>query len=237
MITEASIWHDVECGGYEADLPVWLDLARGKAGPVLDVGAGTGRVAIPLAQHGHEVTALDCEQALLDVLLDRARGLPVLTACADARDWVQPLAYGLIIVPMQTIQLFGGAEGRGRFLAAARASLRPGGLLAIAVADMTPPDSALPAPFEPDVVTVGDSVYESRPVCVSRDCETLVIERERTRTSGSQAVRSSYSLSIDDIDAASIVAEAVRAGLAAAGRRLIPAAGAYLGAEVVLLDG
>ena len=50
------IWHDVECGAYEADLPLWRELASGR---VLDVGAGTGRVALDLARAGHPVTALD----------------------------------------------------------------------------------------------------------------------------------------------------------------------------------
>ena len=40
------VWHDVECGGYDADLTLWQELAREAGGPVLDVGAGTGRVAL-----------------------------------------------------------------------------------------------------------------------------------------------------------------------------------------------
>ena len=54
-------WHDTECGSYDADLPLWRELAG--AGPVLDVGAGTGRVALDLAARGASVTALDVEPA------------------------------------------------------------------------------------------------------------------------------------------------------------------------------
>ena len=43
------IWHDVENGAYAADLPLWRELAREADGPVLDLGAGTGRVALDLA--------------------------------------------------------------------------------------------------------------------------------------------------------------------------------------------
>ena len=53
------IWHDIECGGYAADLPLWRELAAAEAGPVLDVGAGAGRVALELARHGHAVTRGD----------------------------------------------------------------------------------------------------------------------------------------------------------------------------------
>src|SRR5439155_743 len=53
------IWHDVECGAYVADLPLWRELAAACEGPILDVGAGTGRVTLDLARHGHDVVALD----------------------------------------------------------------------------------------------------------------------------------------------------------------------------------
>ena len=78
------MWHDVECGGYVADLPLWRRLAREAGGPVLDVGAGTGRVALDLARAGHEVTALDIDPELLAELEARADGLPVRTMVADA---------------------------------------------------------------------------------------------------------------------------------------------------------
>ena len=80
------VWHDVECGGYRADLPLWRELARAEAGPVLDVGAGTGRVALDLARAGHAVTALDREPELLDALRARAAGDGRCeTVVADAR--------------------------------------------------------------------------------------------------------------------------------------------------------
>ena len=39
---ELVVWHDLECGGYDADLPLWRELAADADGPVLDLGAGTG---------------------------------------------------------------------------------------------------------------------------------------------------------------------------------------------------
>jgi len=46
----AVVWHDLECGGYRVDLQAWLELAERAGGPVLDVGAGTGRVSLALAR-------------------------------------------------------------------------------------------------------------------------------------------------------------------------------------------
>ena len=72
MISEAAIWHDLECGSYEADLDCWRTLAADYGGPILDVGAGTGRIALMLAELGHQVTALDLDQSLLAALSQRA---------------------------------------------------------------------------------------------------------------------------------------------------------------------
>ena len=50
-----AIWHDVECASYDADLDLWRELAEAAGGPVLDLGCGTGPVALDLAERGHDV--------------------------------------------------------------------------------------------------------------------------------------------------------------------------------------
>ena len=89
IIPEHAVWHDVECSRYEADLPLWRELAREAPEGVLDVGAGTGRVALRLADAGHAVTALDLDPELLAVLEARAAeaGSAVTTVAADAADF------------------------------------------------------------------------------------------------------------------------------------------------------
>ena len=63
-----ALWHDLECGAYREDLPLWRALAHQAGGAVLDVGAGTGRVALDLAAGGVAVVALDADAALLQAL-------------------------------------------------------------------------------------------------------------------------------------------------------------------------
>ena len=124
MTDLAVLWHDVECGDYREDLALWRELAG--AGPVLDVGAGTGRVTLDLAAAGVPVVALDSDAALLAALDERAAGLPVETLCADARAFdLGAATFPAIFVPMQTLQLLGGADGRAAFLRCARTHRPP----------------------------------------------------------------------------------------------------------------
>jgi SAM-dependent methyltransferase len=175
------IWHDLECGSYRADLPLWRELAAQHPGPVLDIGAGSGRVTLELARAGHAVTALERERVLLEALRARPGGEGVRAVCADARRFrLKQREYALCIVPMQTIQLFGGA-GRSAFLRRARAVLRPGGLLACAILARVEPfacadGEAGPAP---ETVVIDGWLYASRPTRVAVGRRSVVIERER----------------------------------------------------------
>ena len=50
--TMAAGFHDAECAGYLADLALWIALAETTGGPIVALGAGTGRVSLPLAAAG-----------------------------------------------------------------------------------------------------------------------------------------------------------------------------------------
>jgi SAM-dependent methyltransferase len=182
VTSTAVIWHDLECGSYRADLPLWRDLVERHGDPILDIGAGTGRVALDLARTGHRVTALDLDSDLLGALQDRAGEEPVETVCADARAFeLSSRDFALCLVPMQTVQLLGGTAERAAFLRCARAHLRLGGLLACAiVTELEPFDvtdgSSGPSP---ETAHVGETLYVSRATSVRVLPRRIVIERER----------------------------------------------------------
>jgi SAM-dependent methyltransferase len=176
------IWHDLECGSYLADLPLWRKLAERYGDPILDVGAGTGRVALDLAQAGHRVTALDLDPDLLGTLRDRAGEVRVETVCADARSFeLDRRDFALCLVPMQTIQLLDGAPERAAFLRCALVHLRPGGLLACAiVTELEPFDIAAGSSgLTPETARIGETLYISQTTSVGVLPRRIVIERSR----------------------------------------------------------
>lgn len=234
----APIWHDLECGAYREDLAFWLRLAEHHAGPILDVGAGTGRVAVELARAGHEVIALDSDAELLAELSTRAGGLPLTTLCADARDFELDGRVGLCLVPMQTIQLLGGADGRAAFLACARRHLAPGAVVAMAILDRLETfevhDGSL-APL-PDLVEVDGVVYCSQPTAVRRAGHSVVLERRReiVDRTGEHEV-SLDRISLDLVSVSNLQRQGQRLGLRPVGVERIPQTRDHVGSRVVIL--
>ena len=239
------IWHDVECASYVEDLPLWRSLAAEYGDPVLDVGAGTGRVTLDLARAGYMVTALDRDPELLAALDERlgdnsrkARVIPQ-TVVADARDFdLGETRFPLVIVPMQTIQLLGGPDGRASFLRCARRHMAPGGALAVAIAevlDLYEVVDGMPMPM-PDVREVDGIVYSSQPTAVRADRRGFVLERRREIVSleGDMTVEENL-IRLDRLTMRELEREGEAAGFTRGGRAHVPATEDYSGSEVVVL--
>lgn len=232
-----AVWHDLECGGYAEDFPVWHELAARAGGPVLDVGAGTGRVSLELAARGVEVVALDVDQPLLSALEVRAGDLPVATLVADARDFQLDRRFALVVVPMQTLQLFGGREGRAAFFRRALAHLIPGGLLAAALADaMDCFDDEHDMPPPPDVREILGTAYTSQLLGVTEDRGRAAIHRRRQIVLAHGASETTdVVVYLDRVSADDVAAEARRVGFIVEPSLEIPETGQYLGSTVVVL--
>jgi SAM-dependent methyltransferase len=229
------MWHEVECGRYQADLPLWHELARATVDGVLDVGAGTGRVALPLARAGHAVTALDRDERLLGVLRERAEDVPVATLAADAQDFTLDAPVGLIIVPMQTLQLLGD---RDAFYACARRALRRGGRLAAAIAtglEAFDDPAQLPPP---DVGRIEGWTFLSQPLAIRVAAGEYRIERLREVVApDGERERSADVIRLAAVTPAQLADEAAPHGLDAEELRRIPETDEHVGAEAVIFRG
>ena len=236
----AAAWHDVECASYGADLPLWRELAERRGGPVLDVGCGTGRVALDLAAREFEVVGVDADSELVAVLKDRARerALPATALAADARTLDLAAKYPLAILPMQVAQLLGGPSGRASMLSAMRRHLEPGALLAIALAD---PFDAIPAeealPPLPDILEEEGWVLSSAPVAVRVEGDGVAIDRHRQAVSPEgELTQELTTIVLDHVPPDILKAEGVMAGFRPLPLRTVPATRDYVGSAVVMLE-
>jgi SAM-dependent methyltransferase len=228
-----AIWHDVENGSYAADLPLWRELARQAGGPVLDLGAGTGRVARDLRNEGYAVTALDSSGELLEVLRERAPEVAVVTA--DACTFDLPDRFRLVLAPMQLVQILGGRAERTAMLERVHSHLQPGGRFAAALAD--PYEAVVEedrSPPYPDMVERDGWVFSSQPVWVREEPGRVVVERRRQAVSPEGVLEEEIApFALELLSADELEAEARAAGLKPVARHVIPETPDHIGSVVV----
>jgi SAM-dependent methyltransferase len=239
-VSDAIVWHDVECGSYDADLPLWEELAEAVGEPILELGCGTGRVALHLARRGHGVHGLDTDASLLEALEERAAaaGLDVPTERADIRTAPLPdESYRLVIAPMQLIQLLDGPAGRSAALGNVAGALRPGGLAALALVEGSEDATGEVGPGTvPDVRERDGWLHSSLPLDVVARDGSLEVRRLRQSVAPDGGMSEhEHTDRLDVIDVAALESEARRAGLEPAGRRDVSASDLHVASTIVLL--
>ena len=87
------------------DIPFYVEEARQSGGPVLELGCGTGRVAIPIAQAGVHTVGLDFSPNMLDVagrkLQAAGVGKKLTLIRGDMRDFSLDQAFKLVTIPFR----------------------------------------------------------------------------------------------------------------------------------------
>ena len=102
-------------------------------GPALELGIGTGRVAIPLALRGVRVDGIDVSAEMLTRLRSKAGKAPVRAYVGDMADFRLNRSYPLIYVVFNTFFQLASAEGQANCFAAAARHLDPGGMFVLQV--------------------------------------------------------------------------------------------------------
>jgi SAM-dependent methyltransferase len=88
--------YDLENNAFEPDGPFLLEIARRAGNPVLELGCGTGRLTIPMAQAGVQVTGLDIVPEMLELAKQKSNGANIEWALADARTFRLDQTYRMI---------------------------------------------------------------------------------------------------------------------------------------------
>src|SRR5256885_10470694 len=132
------------------DVEWFSALARRTGGPILELGCGTGRITVPIAQDGHHIVGLDRSAAMLERAERRARraNVEVRWAEGDMRAFSFNEAFALIFVAFNSFLML-SPDGRWACLARAREHLAPRGRVAI---DVFQPDPEIVVGLDGGVV-------------------------------------------------------------------------------------
>ncbi len=101
------------------------------AGRVLELGIGTGRVAVPLAQRGREVVGIDASGAMLEQLRGKYDGPLITTVLGDFADVDVEGEFSLILVAADTLFMLVSQDEQVRCFANAAARLAPDGVFVV----------------------------------------------------------------------------------------------------------
>ncbi|MCY0928841.1 class I SAM-dependent methyltransferase [Streptomyces sp. H27-H1] len=136
-VGDDSVWlHDALLGPHSADIVRYLSLARSTGGPVLDLGSGAGRLAVPFARHGFLVEAVDRDASSLERLQTWGRRIGpqvsrlVIPTCADLAELRLRRTYRLALLAGTMISAV-SPRVRPGLLHEIASHLDPGGALAL----------------------------------------------------------------------------------------------------------
>lgn len=119
----------------QRDLSFYIDAARGAGGPVLELGCGTGRVLLPTAREGVQITGLDRSAGMLSRLREKLAAEPrdvrerVTVVEGDMRELDLGRRFKLVTIPFRGIQHQISIDDQLAVLRGVRSHLAPGGRL------------------------------------------------------------------------------------------------------------
>lgn len=111
------------------DIPFFLEEVANANGPVAELMAGTGRVSLPVAETGIELTCVDSSEEMLSELRKKAEAenLAVKTVCQNVTELELPEQYDLIYIPLNSFLELSARQQQVQALSAIYDSLIDGG--------------------------------------------------------------------------------------------------------------
>ena len=159
-------YYDLLFTGLEGDVEFYVEEAQRSGSPVLELGCGTGRIVIPTAEAGIEVTGLDVSPFMLDAARRKVEKLEpevkarIRLVQGDMRDFSLAREFPLITIPYRAFLHMLTAEDQRRALACIREHLAPDGRLVVNF-------------FDPKLDCILGGMHETKPEMVKSHEEAL----------------------------------------------------------------
>ena len=129
-------WYDIFYAAADpGDLEFYHGLCRASGGPILEIGVGTGRIALPLAKEGMEIVGIDLFEPMLKVAQQNALDVAPLDGSlrliqADMRNFDLKRQFPVVTIPARTLLLATSEEEQVQTLCCAVQHLAPNGTMA-----------------------------------------------------------------------------------------------------------
>lgn len=138
---EFAYYYDHFSGRLESDLHFYMEEAQRSGSPVLELGCGTGRVSIPIAESGIDITGLDLSTEMLDIArqkisqLDEEAQKRIHLVEGDMRSFKLDCKFNLVMIPFRAFLHLATPEDQRQALFCIREHLTNDGCLAFNVFD------------------------------------------------------------------------------------------------------
>jgi SAM-dependent methyltransferase len=132
---EDAEFYDTEFSARNVEIPFYRKYAQECGGAVLEVACGTGRITLPIARDGVDVTGLDVSRPMLEQARRKsaAAGLNIEWLEQDCRDIRHPRLFALVFSATNAMQHLLDLESTYAFLQSAKRMLQPDGQLILDV--------------------------------------------------------------------------------------------------------
>lgn len=134
MYQQAAKYYDLIHQAHTGDIELFVKMAQAADGPILDIGCGSGRLVIPIAEAGLAVTGIDNSADMFAVAQRRVAEESVTATLVehDVLRWQTEQRFGLIIIGMNTLMEFSNQTVLDLLKTAAKL-LAPGGKIVVDV--------------------------------------------------------------------------------------------------------
>lgn len=141
---EIGSFYDLEHASFDADLDLYRNVAAAVGDPILELGCGSGRVLVPLAEMGFRVTGLDSSAPMLARAAEAVAGAGVaervqlVDASMESARTAPGGPFGLVLIPLNGLLHLAEPADQRAALISARQALDPRGQLVLDLFNPTP---------------------------------------------------------------------------------------------------
>ena len=121
--------YDLQNKDFIEDIPFYLNQIKKFGEPVLELACGTGRITIPLAERGVDISGLDISESMLSIARKKSieKGISVDWVRADCRNFILGKKFNLIFFPFNSIAHLHDLESIELCFTCIRKHLKEGG--------------------------------------------------------------------------------------------------------------